>query len=113
MYYGGQAVTVSRKLLCEYSQNVLYHYILFTLWYVYVAGTIISFVGLVVYICNLSAHMCDWMKTDYPGLLYDDFRKYQYLIIMQDKDKKKAEAIINERKAEYDRIKLNKNQTLV
>ena len=44
------------------------------------------------------------MKTDYPGLLYDDFKKYQYLIIMQDKAMEKAKVIVDARQAAFDKF---------
>ena len=40
------------RFVCEISQNVLYHYVLILLWFLYIFGMIVSCVGLITQIIN-------------------------------------------------------------
>ena len=52
------------KFICEYSQHVLYHYVLIVLWFLLVFGTFVSVAGLVLHLLDITTKwMCHKRKV--------------------------------------------------
>jgi len=75
------------RVVCEYSTNVLYHYVLILLWFLLIIGTVISVIGLIFHIVSLVLIKFGdfankkWMQKDL-GL---SLREKQYLDIIRKK----------------------------
>ena len=82
-------VNNKHTFVCELSQHVLYQYILIILWYVMIAGIIISILGLIYYcFTELSSAFCNGFQGKNITQLYADLttREKQLLDFVRKKN---------------------------
>ena len=96
-YDADRAIAHNHKLICEYSQNVLFHYLMILLWYLFVVGIVTSCASFIYHVKMLCGQIVIFRKelvaTD--NYEYFTFSECDYLQMIKKKDFKKAESIAN------------------
>jgi len=79
-------ITNRHKFVCEYSQNILYHYVLLMLWYAFVFGILISCIGLLWKLVDYIATVVLVNKSEVGKKNKLTLREFEYLEYIRKRD---------------------------
>ena len=122
----GEMIFNDHKLVCEYSQQIVFHHVLFILWYMYVFGIIISLVGIFVYVgyevlpnlYYIRRHKLPLTLREMDYMHYirsNDYSKYhqiRQLIAERVCQNKNSESLMEARKINSHTVKLQRQDSL-